>query len=135
MRRVRAPLIRPMHVGRFAPEEVTSRNTEGETDAHDVGLTKADVEAIWDSVVRLYRTGLQPAMSLCIRRRGKIVIERAIGHLRGNAPEDGPSAPKVPIRYDSLFNLFSASKAVTAMMVHMLDERHLVHLDDTVADY
>jgi CubicO group peptidase (beta-lactamase class C family) len=124
-----------MHVGRFAPEEVTSRNTEGETDPQDVGLTPADVEAIWDSVVRLYRTGLQPAMSLCIRRRGKIVIERAIGHLRGNAPEDGPSAPKLPIRYDSLFNLFSASKAVTAMMVHMLDERRLVHLDDTVADY
>jgi CubicO group peptidase (beta-lactamase class C family) len=41
----------------------------------------------------------------------------------------------VPIRHDSLFNLYSSSKAITAMLVHMLDERNLVHLDDPVAEY
>src|SRR5262249_39404269 len=29
----------------------------------------------------------------------------------------------------------SASKAVTAMLVHLLDERHLIHLDDHVCEY
>jgi CubicO group peptidase (beta-lactamase class C family) len=30
--------------------------------------------------------------------------------------------------------LFSASKAVTAMLVHLLDERDLIRLDDPVCD-
>lgn len=106
-----------------------------ECDPRDAGLDRDAVEAIWRSVVRLYRTGLHPAIALCLRRRGRIVLERAIGHLRGNAPDDPPDGPKVPIRYDSLFNLFSASKAVTAMLVHLLDERGLLHIDDAVVEY
>jgi CubicO group peptidase (beta-lactamase class C family) len=42
---------------------------------------------------------------------------------------------RVPVRHDSLFNFFSASKAVTAMVIHLLDERGAVHLDDAVAEY
>lgn len=124
-----------MHVRVFAPEAVTSRNTVAEVDPRSVGLESEDIDAIWRSVLRLYGTGLHPALALCVRRRGRIVIERAVGHLRGNAPRAPADAPKVPIRYDSLFSFFSASKAVTAMLVHLLDERRLVHLDDPVADY
>lgn len=124
-----------MHVAHFAPDAVTSCNTAAESNPRDVGLTRDDVDAMWEAVVRLYRTGLHPAIALCVRRRGRIVLERAIGHLRGNAPKDPRDAPKIPARYDSLFNLFSASKAVTAMVVHLLDERRLIHLDDPVAEY
>jgi CubicO group peptidase (beta-lactamase class C family) len=35
----------------------------------------------------------------------------------------------------TLFNLFSASKMVTAMLVHLCDQRGLLHLDDPVARY
>lgn len=90
---------------------------------------------MWRSVLRLYEGGLHPAISLCVRVQGQIVLERAIGHLRGNHPLAPPSEPKIPIRHDSLFNLFSASKAVTAMLIHLLDERKLVHLDDPVVEY
>ncbi len=114
---------------------VTSRNTRAEVDPRDVGMTANDVDAIWASVVRLYRTGLHPAIALTLRHRGRVIIDRAIGHLRGNAPEDPPDAPKVPARHDSLFTLFSASKAVTAMLIHLLDERGVLRLDDRVADY
>ncbi len=126
-----------MHVRVFPPAEVTSRNTAGEIPPGVVGLRTEDVEAIWASVVRLYETGLHPAIALCVRRGGKIVLNRAIGHLRGNAPRvrGAEASALVPIRHDSLFNLFSASKAVTAMVVHLLDERRLVHLDDPVAEY
>jgi CubicO group peptidase (beta-lactamase class C family) len=37
-------------------------------------------------------------------------------------------------RHDSLFNFFSGSKAITAMLVHLCDQRGLVHLDDAVAE-
>jgi CubicO group peptidase (beta-lactamase class C family) len=125
-----------LHVRVFPPAEVTSTHEAVEVAPGEAGLTPADVETIWASVVRLYETGLHPAIALCLRRRGKIVLNRAIGHLRGNAPgERRSSVPLVPARHDSLFNLFSASKAVTAMVVHLLDERRLVHLDDPVAEY
>jgi CubicO group peptidase (beta-lactamase class C family) len=125
----------PLHVRRFPAGEVTSRNAGAEVDPRTVGLEPADVDAMWASVVRLYETGLHPAIALCVRRRGRVVLDRAIGHLRGNAPEDSPDAEKVPVRHDSLFNFFSASKAVTAMVVHKLDERRALHLDDAVAEY
>lgn len=106
-----------------------------EIDPRAVGMRPRDVEAIWASVMRLYRTGLHPAIALCLRHRGQVVLERAVGHLSGTAPDEPPSATPVPVRYDSLFSLFSASKAVTAMIVHLLDERGLLGLDDRVAEY
>jgi CubicO group peptidase (beta-lactamase class C family) len=124
-----------MHVRAFPPDEVTSRNTVGEVDPRAVGLERQDVDAIWAAVVRLYRTGLHPAISLCVRRRGEVVLDRALGHLRGNAPGDPRDTPRTPVRHDSLFNFFSASKAVTAMVVHLLDERRMLHLDDAVVEY
>jgi CubicO group peptidase (beta-lactamase class C family) len=124
-----------MHVRAYPPEEVTSRNTDGEVDPRAVGLERADVDAIWSAVVRLYRGGLHPAIALCVRRRGEVVLDRAIGHLRGNAPGDPREAPKTLVRHDSLFNFFSASKAVTAMVIHLLDERRMLHLDDAVVEY
>src|SRR5262249_45388992 len=48
---------------------------------------------------------------------------------------DAPDVPKVPIRHDSLFTLYSASKVVTAMLVHLLAQRGQLDLDDRVADY
>jgi CubicO group peptidase (beta-lactamase class C family) len=128
-----AKILPSIHVRAFPPEEVTSVGDEAPARAG--GLEAGDVEAIWKSVVALYEGGLQPAMALCVRRRGEIVLDRAIGHLRGNAPDDEPHAPKVPARHDSLFNLYSASKAVTAMLVHLLDERGQLHLDDAVCEY
>ena len=122
-------------VRRYPPEEVTSIHHEAEVDPAEVGLTAADVDAIWNSVVLLYRSGLHPAIGVCVRRHGKVVLDRAIGHLRGNAPDDPADVPPVPIRHDSLFNLYSASKAVTAMVIHLLDQRGMLHLDDRIVEY
>ncbi len=100
-----------------------------------MGLTREGVAEIWASVVRLYETGLHPAIGLCVRRRGKVVIDRTIGHAHGNAPGAAPDDPRVLATPRTLFNLYSASKAMTAMVVHLLDERGLLHLDDPVAEY
>jgi CubicO group peptidase (beta-lactamase class C family) len=124
-----------MHVRAFPSDEVTSRNADAEAEPRAGGLAQEDVDAIWKSVVRLYETGLQPAIALCIRRRGVVILDRAVGHLRGNSPGDAKDAARTPIRHDSLFNFFSASKAVTAMVIHLLDERGVLHLDDAVVEY
>ncbi len=118
----------------FDVKEVTSLEGSVEVEPEAGGLRPEDVASMWSAVEDLYADRLHPAISLCVRRKGVVVLDRAIGHLRGNAPGDGPNTALVPATPDSLFNIFSASKAVTAMVIHLLDERGLLHLDDPVAE-
>lgn len=124
----------PVSVRVFDPREVTTRSHR-ETDPRAVGLQAADIEAIWDSVVRLYRTGLHPAIALCIRRRGEIVLDRAIGHASGNSPEDPEGTPLVQATPETLYNFFSGSKTVTAMLIHLLQQEDQLHVDEPVATF
>ena len=87
MQRLRLRDLLPVTVRSFDPAEVTTKSHR-EVDPRGVGLRIEDVEAIWSSVVRFYKTGLHPAIALCIRRRGEIILDRAIGHARGNSPQD-----------------------------------------------
>ncbi len=105
-----------------------------EANPAELGATREGVRRVWRAVEALYRTGLYPAIQLCVRRRGQVVLQRAIGHARGNAPRDGEDAERVPVTPETPFVLYSASKAITAMLVHKLDERRLLHLDDRVCD-
>lgn len=124
LRRIRMPrdLDAVTHVG-------------AECDPADAGMTRDQVEAMWGSARRLYRSGVHPALQLCVRRDGHVVLDRAIGHARGNGPRDGEDVPRVPVTTDTPFVIFSASKAITAMVVHLLDQRGLLHIGDRVADY
>ncbi len=97
------------------------------------GLTAGAVERIWAAALGLYRSGVHPALQLCLRREGHVIIDRAIGHARGNGPGDGPSAERVPVSTETPFCIFSTSKAVTAFVVHMLAERGALAIDDPVA--
>jgi len=114
-------------------EAVTSRGSE--VPAETVGLERATVEGIWEAALGLYRTGVHPALQLCIRRHGEIVLNRAIGYAAGGAPQDAPDSPRVPCTIQTPFNIFSASKAVTAMVIHKLDEQRLLHLEDPVCEF
>lgn len=115
------------------PEEVAARGPE--VDPREVGLDRKTTEAIWKACANTYRTGLYPALALCVRRRGHVIFDRSLGHVRGNAPVDPLDAHRVRATPATLFNLFSASKMVTAMLVHLCDQRGLLHLDDPVAHY
>src|SRR5262249_34801312 len=84
---------------------------------------------------RRFGVGLHPAIQLCVRGRGRALIARAIGHASGNGPNAPLEAPKVLATPATPFNIFSASKAVTAMLVHLLDQRNLIRLDDPVCEY
>lgn len=96
-----------------------------EADPSELGLRPSSVDAIWGAARRLYETGTQPAMCLCIIRRGRTLIDRALGEAR----------PGELARSDTPFCVFSVSKAITAMVVHMLDGRNLLRLDDPVCEY
>lgn len=99
-----------------------------------VGLSPAQIENIWNSVVSCYESGIHPAMTICIRRHGKIILNRSIGHTHGNEP--GTSGGELRLATpDSLFNLYSASKAIAAVVIHHMEENGLIHLEDPLHHY
>lgn len=100
-----------------------------------VGMEARSVDAIWRSVERLYQTGTHPGMQLHVRHRGETVIHRAIGHATGNGPHDPKGTPVVPMTTETPVCYFSASKAVTALLIHILAEQGRINLLDPVSVY
>jgi CubicO group peptidase (beta-lactamase class C family) len=132
----RLPLVgdplRRVHVRRDLASITT---TAPEADPAALGLDSKAVDKMWHAARDLYRSGVHPALQLCVRRHGQVVIDRAIGHASGNGPGDDRDTEKVLVTTDTPFCVFSASKAMTAMVVHKLHERGLLDVDDRVADY
>src|SRR6185369_11389255 len=114
---------------------VTTTRAEREADPRDVGVAPESTAAVWRAVERLYASGIHPAIALCVRRHGRVILDRAIGHAHGNGPDDPADAPKRLVTPETPFCSLSASKAVTAMLVHLLDQENLIRLDDPVCEY
>ncbi len=132
----RLPLVPDVLHRCEVPRDLASVTTRGaEVDPAAVGLSSEDVEAIWRSVTNLYRSGIHPAISVCLRRHGQVVLDRAIGHSHGNGPAARPGEARRLATPDTPFVLYSATKAVTAMVVHLLDQRGELHIGDRVCDY
>ena len=104
---------------------VTDIDAAVEVDPRQAGLTPESVDTIWEACQNLYRSGAHPLLSLCLRRRGELVLNRSIGHFQ----EDKVATVNTPIC------LFSASKAVSAVLVHLLAEQGKVNLLNPVSYY
>ena len=115
------------------PDDLDSVTAIGEEDYS--GIDAASVERIWQAARHWYAAGMHPAIQLCLRHNGRVVLNRAIGHGWGNAPTDPPDADKVPVTTETPFCAYSAAKAITTTVVHMLAERGHFSLDDRVCDY
>ncbi|MDX1892231.1 lipase LipE [Mycolicibacterium sp. 050158] len=111
-------------------DAVTSRGEEDQS-----GVDVSAIERIWRATRYWYSAGMHPAIQVCVRHRGKVVLDRAIGHGWGNGPDDPPDAEKVPVTTETPFCVYSAAKAMTTTVVHMLAERGVLSLDDRVSDY
>lgn len=114
--------------------EITVYHPEEEVDPLSVGMTTHGVRNIWSAVEDLYRTGLYPALSFSLRRHGKVVLSRSIGHSRGNGPGE-KEVDKVLMTPDTPVCIFSCTKAITAMLVHLLSEKKQISLLDPVSYY
>ncbi|HET6831556.1 MAG TPA: serine hydrolase domain-containing protein [Solirubrobacterales bacterium] len=114
-------------------DAITTVGTEADPEAGDV--ERRGVEAIWRAATDWFRSGVHPALQVCVRRNGEVVLDRAIGHARGNGPADGADAEKVAATTETPFCVYSASKAITAFVVHKLCERGVLHLEDPIAEH
>jgi CubicO group peptidase (beta-lactamase class C family) len=119
------------------PRDLRSVTTVGaaEVEAAQGDMSQAAVERIWRDVLGWYRSGVHPAIQVCVRRHGMVVLDRAIGHARGNGPRDGADAEKVPATPETPFLIYSGAKAITALVVHMLHERGLLDIHTPVSEY
>jgi len=120
--------------GRIAvPADFDAVTAIGDEDHSTVG--SAAIARIWNAARYWYRAGMQPAIQLCLRHDGRVVLNRAIGHGWGNGPADPPDAQRIPVTTQTPFCVYSAAKAITTTVVHMLVERGEFSLDDRVCDY
>jgi CubicO group peptidase (beta-lactamase class C family) len=115
------------------PADLDAVTTIGEEDHSEID--SGAIERIWRAARHWYQGGMHPAIQLCIRQHGRVVLNRAIGHGWGNAPTDPPDAEKVLATPDTPFCVYSAAKGITATVVHMLVERGCFALDDRVCEY
>ena len=106
-------------------DAITDHDPSVEVAPASVGLAPDAAERMWKSVVSLYRSGLHPGITLAVRYRGQLVLKRAIGR----SPDGEVLEPDAPLC------LFSASKAISALLVHRLVADGAISLDDRVADY
>ena len=118
------------------PRDLESITTIGDEEEPAAGSMTADaVERIWGAAVDLYRSGVHPAVQVCVRREGAVVLDRAVGHARGNGPRDDGRVERVAATPATPFLIYSGSKAMTAFVVHMLHERKLLDVGKPVATY
>ena len=114
-------------------ESITTIGTEAPPDAG--GLEHTAIDRIWSAAESLFRSGVHPAVSLCVRREGEVVLDRSLGWARGAGPEEPDGAERVACTPETPHVIFSASKAMTACVAHLLDQKHEIHVGDRVAEY
>lgn len=124
----------PGHGRIRVPEDLDSVTAVGSENAIDPSEAAA-VERIWQAARYWYSAGMQPAIQVCIRRGDRVVLNRAIGHAWGNGPNDPVDAEQIPVSTDTPFCVYSAAKAISTTVVHMLVERGELDLDARVCDY
>jgi CubicO group peptidase (beta-lactamase class C family) len=114
--------------------EVTDIDTANEVASQQAGLSQEQVDKIWHSVEDFYRSGMHPGISFCLRRKDHIVLNRALGHARGVHTDQGIH-PRVAMTTQTPACLYSASKAVSAMLIHKLAEENYIKLLDPISHY
>ena len=113
---------------------ITSIDDEGAQAAVEAGLAPEIVEKIWECTQKVFKTGMHPALSICFRRHGKIVLNRSLGYVSGVGPDEPFVNPTVA-SVDTPICLFSASKFVSAILVHLLAEQGRINLLDPLSYY
>lgn len=114
---------------------VTTINYSDEVAPDTVNLSPQHIENIWLAVLAIYNTGTHPAISVCIRKQGEIILNRSIGHAQGNGPQEKYNRRKILMTPNTPACYFSGSKPITAFLIHLLAEDRRLELQHTVAHY
>lgn len=87
------------------------------------GMDEAGLDAVAATFTSMLDAGLHPGAQLAVWKDGEPVLE-----LAGGTRPDGTT----PIEPDTLFCVLSCTKALTALVVHLLHDRGVFGYEDTV---
>jgi CubicO group peptidase (beta-lactamase class C family) len=93
----------------------------------EVGVDPAKLEALFTRAEREVRDGLLPSVQIAVARRGRIAAMRSFG----SVTHEGRPAPATD---ETLYVVFSCTKAITSAAVWLLLEEGKLALDERVAD-
>ncbi|HEU0198488.1 MAG TPA: serine hydrolase domain-containing protein [Nevskiaceae bacterium] len=130
-----ATAIASVDLGAARPTEDDGITSGRECDPQAAGLSRRNIDRIWRAAQALRRSGAQPGISLAVRHNGKLVLDRALGFAQGGGPGENGAVVREVMRPDTPVCLFSASKAVTAVLTHKLAEEGGISLDAPVSYY
>lgn len=116
-------------------DSVSRVDEVNEARALNSGLSRREIDAIWKATQGLYRSGAYPGVGVCLRHRGEVILDRTIGHARGNGPHEPASTTKVLLTPETPMCIFSASKAATAALMLKLIEDGGAGLHDPVSRF
>lgn len=109
-------------------ENLTTPEAFGaEVDPRQVGVNPQKLAELYAFLERQIAENWEPGLQMTIRRRGKIVFNVAMGLAR--------RSEGIPMTHRTLNLLYSATKPITALCIHLLAERDELELDNTVAKY
>lgn len=114
---------------------ITRVDRQSEADPRGVGLSDEAIESIWEATEALYRTRVYPALTLCLRRNGRVLLNRSLGYAQGLSADTSPGRNARLAEPDTPICLFSASKAIISLLTHKLAEEGGIDLDAPVSRY
>jgi len=120
--------------GMVVPEDLPSLTKIDPAESKDnqrSGIPQDVVEGIWAAAEDVFRSGMHPYVSVCLRRHGEMVLNRTLGYVAGAMGECEP----VVADLQTPVCLFSSSKAITAMLIHKLAEDGDIDLLTPVSYY
>ena len=65
----------------YVPKDLSSiTQRKNEVSPELGGMTQQQIEKIWQSIENLYQTGNHPLITMCLRRKGEIILNRSLGY-------------------------------------------------------
>jgi CubicO group peptidase (beta-lactamase class C family) len=97
-------------------------------DPEEAGMSGARIHRLTELAERWVTDGVTPTLVLLVARKGVIVLHEAFGKL-------GPESDASPLQRDSIFQLQSLSKPITATLIMQLVDDGLLGLNRPVQEY
>lgn len=95
-----------------------------------VGIDSSKLETLFERAEKEVNEGLLPSVQIAVARQGRIAAMRTFGSIESA----GAAGSSVPASDETLYIIYSATKAITSAAAWILIQEGKLRIDETVAD-